>query len=87
MTTAEEALTTGWLTPTPTFFTEDQLTWARKCHASPWVVVRKTVPRLKAIPRPGEEPRMIELRERVLAPPLVMPEPRPFMYMRFAEYR
>lgn len=90
-TTAEEALEQGWLEPIPTFFGTDGQAqdFFGKCHASPWVLMRRTDPPafivdptfLKALEESGQD--------FVGDPPMVPSglRPRPMTYMRFAEYR
>lgn len=95
MTAAEEALEQGWRTPAPTFFTEDQLMWARKCHASPWVVVRRT---LAYHELDVDHPAVVQTLgyyKTVDAIPKALKNalphsprfPRPMTYLRFGEYR
>lgn len=87
MTTREEALEQGWLTPAPTFFGEDAIARLSKCAFSPWVVIRRTVPKLHFPPMPGEREETRALREKHHLPPAIMPVERPFMYVPKAAFR
>lgn len=89
--TREEALEQGWLEPAPTFFADDLMIYLSKCHDSPWVLVRRTVPKpvlnyehpvVQAVlaGRADRRPRPSDkfLLGRV---PTLYPRPRPFMYI------
>lgn len=99
MTTYEEALEQGWHElPTSPFFTEDQRTFFRKCHQSPWVVMRRTVPKAVLAPWLVERAQLgthaekeVAMLERAFAAgvalPFFVPEPRPITFSYFPEYR